>query len=370
MKILISYLTKRNNGAVDSVTYAFFQELKKEFNIKAVYRNRYFGVSKNKYIKLIQSIFYTVFQYLNWLYNIIVFRPDIVHYPVTSFSNFKKSMFFLLSAKKLGVNKVIGHLHGGAFKVFFEKLNTSQKEQAIKKINRLDYFIVLSSSWANFAKTKGFNVEIRIVHNPINKEFHEYFNNKNYIKSFNNNNELNLLYVGRLEQQKGFVDLIHALSSLDSVKLEIMGDYVSTEEKNEIEETIENLDINSKLHFNGYLTGNEKTLKFSQSNVLILPSYFENFPLVVLEAACASCAIIASRIGAIPDYFTDMKDIIFVEPGNIPTIKQSIEKLVNSPELVKSLGQNARILYENTLNRDIAISNLREVYSSIRNNNS
>lgn len=364
MKILISYLTKTNSGAVDSITKAFYDGLKSYFTIKPVYRNRVFGVSKNRYIRSIQAVIYTFIQYINWVYNIIWFKPTIVHYPVTSFSNFRKSMFFLLSAKFLGVEKTIGHLHGGAFKDFFESLNSFKQKKAIKKLNKLDRFIVLSPSWAKFAKEKKINKNIEIVHNPIAKNFHDFFSN-GFSKQFGVNNKLNLLYVGRLEQQKGFIDLFHSVHDLDFVNLEILGDFVNTEERNQIEKVFNQYNITSKINFNGYLRGDDKILKFNKADILVLPSYFENFPLVVLEAACANCAIIASKIGAIPDYFTDMENIIFIEPGDIQSLKDSIKLLKNKPDLAKTLGDNARLLYETVLNRDIAINKLKTIYNTV-----
>ncbi len=364
MKILISYLTKTNSKAIDSITYSFYEELKKDFDIKPVYRNRYLGISKNRYYRNIQAMFYSTIQYVNWIFNVIWFKPTVVHYPITSFSNFKKSMFFLLSAKFFGAKKTIGHLHGGAFKLYFENLGRLERKISIRYLNKLDRFIVLSSSWAEFTRNNKLNNNIEMVHNPIDKNFHDYFENS-YSKQFENDIKLKLLYVGRLEKQKGFVDLVHSIHDLESIKLEILGDYVSSNEKKEIENILNEVKVVSEINYNGYLTGFDKILKFEETNVLVLPSYFENFPLVVLEAACASCAIIASKVGAIPDYFTDMQNIIFVEAGDVQSLKDSIKLLIGKPELVRTLGKNARTLYETVLNRDIAINKLKQIYKNI-----
>ena len=77
----------------------------------------------------------------------------------------------------------------------------------------------------------------------------------------------------------------------------------------------------------------DKVNYFTKSAVFLFPSHNENFPLVIIEAACAGLPIISTRVGAVPEFFEHMKNIFFVEPGNLLEIKDNT-KLFNEKDSI------------------------------------
>ena len=75
----------------------------------------------------------------------------------------------------------------------------------------------------------------------------------------------------------------------------------------------------------------------------IVPSlWFETFGIVALEAMIMGKPVVASRVGGLPDVVTEGETGLLVEPGNVPELREAIEKLVRDPELRSALGARAR----------------------------
>ena len=87
----------------------------------------------------------------------------------------------------------------------------------------------------------------------------------------------------------------------------------------------------------GWVSGEEKKKYLSNSNILVLPSYHEGFPVVILEAMASGSAVIATDVGAIPEMIdTSLK------PHDIPTLAGIIKDKWNSiTEREKSDGESA-----------------------------
>jgi glycosyltransferase involved in cell wall biosynthesis len=62
----------------------------------------------------------------------------------------------------------------------------------------------------------------------------------------------------------------------------------------------------------------------------------------VIEAMASGLAIVATRVGAVPEMIRDGRDGLLVHPGHPEELAQALEKLVGSPQLRKDLGTSAR----------------------------
>lgn len=106
---------------------------------------------------------------------------------------------------------------------------------------------------------------------------------------------LRLLFIGRLHPKKGVENLLKALKRLDeNVRLTICGagepDYESS-----LRTLVNDLDLPRRVHFSGHVEGEAKSRMFRDADVCIVPSYTENFAMVVAEALAHGVPVIASR---------------------------------------------------------------------------
>ena len=82
------------------------------------------------------------------------------------------------------------------------------------------------------------------------------------------------------------------------------------------------------------------------SDLLVLPSYDEGLPLVILEALAHGVAVACTPVGEIPSVLTHGVNAYFVPPGDVEGLAAGLQEVLRDPELLEALGRNGRTLYE------------------------
>jgi glycosyltransferase involved in cell wall biosynthesis len=80
---------------------------------------------------------------------------------------------------------------------------------------------------------------------------------------------------------------------------------------------------------------------YQQASVFCLPTYLEPFGIVFIEAMTARLPIVATRVGAIPDFVEAGKNGFLVEPGDIPGMANALLQLLQNPALSRSYGEHS-----------------------------
>jgi glycosyltransferase involved in cell wall biosynthesis len=146
---------------------------------------------------------------------------------------------------------------------------------------------------------------------------------------------LKLLFVGGLSQRKGIADLFSAVSNIGhSVELTVIG------QKSNADCTA--LDNALKLHkWIPSLPHDEVLEMMRQHDVLVFPSLFEGFGLVITEAMSQGTPVITTDRTAGPDLITHNKNGWIVEAGSTIALQSQIEKLLENPESIIAAGRAA-----------------------------
>ncbi len=146
---------------------------------------------------------------------------------------------------------------------------------------------------------------------------------------------LKILFVGGLSQRKGIADLFQAVDSIGtSVKLTVVGKKPN--------KSCETLDKALAQHQWIASLPHKEILKLMQSSdVLVFPSLFEGFGLVITEAMSQGTPVITTDRTAGPDLIEHEKNGWIIEAGSSQAIQEAIEKLLENPELIESVGKAA-----------------------------
>ncbi|MCZ8283963.1 MAG: glycosyltransferase family 4 protein, partial [Bacteroidia bacterium] len=155
-----------------------------------------------------------------------------------------------------------------------------------------------------------------------------------------------VLFLGNLSERKGVSDLLHALAlpGFDTAALEVTlaggGDVAAYEAK------ARELGIAGFVRFAGWSDQQQVARLMARTDVLVLPSYDEGLPLVILEALANGVAVVCSPVGEIPSVLQDGVNACFVEPGDVAGIAASLQQVLQDDGLRSALERNGRAMYE------------------------
>lgn len=155
-----------------------------------------------------------------------------------------------------------------------------------------------------------------------------------------------VLFVGNLSERKGVSDLLQALArpSLRAAALDVTlaggGNVAGYGAK------ARQLGIGHFVHFTGWVDQEQVAQLMARADVLVLPSYDEGLPLVILEALANGVAVVCTPVGEISSVLRDGVDACFVTPGDVDGIAVALHKVLYDPGLMDTLGRNGRALYE------------------------
>ena len=151
--------------------------------------------------------------------------------------------------------------------------------------------------------------------------------------------EVRVIFVGRLSPEKGVTGLLDAMSTMQSdarPRLTLVGDGPL---RPGLERQARELGLDAKVDFLGRLSEPETLAQIARSDILILPSFMEGLPIVLMEALALGVPVIASRVAGIPELVTDGATGLLFTPSNWDELATALGRLVGDDALRSRLGK-------------------------------
>lgn len=172
-----------------------------------------------------------------------------------------------------------------------------------------------------------------------------------------------VLAAGRLEHVKGFDVLLKAFTKVavqeDGVDLLIAGD---GSQRASLERLASCLGIADSVRFLGLAGRRRMAALLGQCEVLAVPSRHEGLGVVNLEAMAAGKAIVATRVGGVPEIVEDGKNGILVDPEDPQALAAGIRLLLDRPALRAQMGARGRALVEHEYSWEHVVTKFEAVY--------
>ena len=159
-----------------------------------------------------------------------------------------------------------------------------------------------------------------------------------------NGDATELLFVGRCyPRQKGLEYLVKALPFLrsrESIRLTIVGEDWGGVAM--LQSLARALGVERQIAFRGALPRDEVIQAYASADIFVLPSLFEPFGIVLLEAMAAGLPVVASEVGGIVDVVADGKTGLLVPPGKPLALAAGLEQLISDSSLRARMAEEAR----------------------------
>ena len=265
----------------------------------------------------------------------IIHNKEIKIIHIHSASNgsfYRKSVFLLIG--KLWNKKIVFHIHGGGFQDFY--LNTLLGKKYIRYIlNRSDTIICLSDNLMNFFREVLAVKSVISLGNPI--EINECKSNTLQ------NNQVKLLFLGNINEEKGIFWLIDFLKDNTYYKKgEITLEIGGIGDVDRLNDKISTLSNGNNIHYLGWLDQEAKTKALSECTIFILPSKIEALPISILEAMSFGKPIVATNVGGIPSIVKESHNGWLFDYQSDDQLRSIINKIFQDSEIVKSFGDNSK----------------------------
>jgi glycosyltransferase involved in cell wall biosynthesis len=160
---------------------------------------------------------------------------------------------------------------------------------------------------------------------------------------------VHLLFVGNVIPRKGLDVLVRALDSLQRSDwlLTVVGDTQADGQYfEELRRLVQANGLDNRVSFEGRISEEQLHATYANCQVLVVPSRYEGFGIVYLEAMAYGTPVIASTAGAAREFITDGEEGFLVTPDDVDELARRLQIVIENPALRHQMGQQARHTWE------------------------
>ncbi len=204
--------------------------------------------------------------------------------------------------------------------------------------------------------------KVKVVHCGLEKSFYD-------IAPAPVTANTRLVCVGRLCEQKGQLLLLEAAHGLAkkgiAFELVLAGD---GEMRPEVERMIAAYDLGKKVRITGWISGQQVRDEILNACGLVLPSFAEGLPVVIMEAMALRRPVISTYVAGIPELVIPNENGWLVPAGSVTELMEAMEELLATPvEVLEKMGEAAhrRVLERHSV--DIEAGKLAQLFRTESN---
>lgn len=237
-------------------------------------------------------------------------------------------------------NRLLGkYAKNGIVKIAQEHNNNGNEKyirKIVKSLKNIDYFMPVSKQLLAIYEEKLKSSNIKCIYIPHCLS--------DYPKEISKLENKNIISIGRLSPEKGFLDLIDVYELVSSSNpdwhLFIAGD---GQEREKIEKRIQEKNLQEKVSLLGFQKQEKLNELFLQSSIYVMTSIHESFGLVLIEAESYGLPILAFDTAEGPkEIIENGKNGFLISNRNIKEMSEKIQELINNANLRKRMGEHSR----------------------------
>jgi glycosyltransferase involved in cell wall biosynthesis len=282
-------------------------------------------------------------------------RPvGLIHVKTSSGINFHQNALYALAARWSGL-PVLLQIHAGRFEVFYQESSPLVRAWIRHTLARVDAVAVLSRRWADRIALMAPAARLVVIPNGLEPA------EMASLSQAGEKRPERVLFVGtgdpELNRDKGLEDLLEVLPAMlvrcPASNWVLAGLHDPMAVRDRLERSMgPGTQLGERVEFLPCVAGDARVSLFRESSILVLPSYYENMPNILLEAMAAGMGVAASNVGSIPEMLGPPEGGLLFEAGDREGLRSALERLLGAPSLVREQGRRNLV----TVTREYALS--------------
>lgn len=171
-------------------------------------------------------------------------------------------------------------------------------------------------------------------------------------------------YIGRLSEEKGVINFVKSFSSIikryPNIQFFIAGDGILHQE---LISLISESGLTEKVTFYGWISHDKLPAYLNELKLLVLPSYTEGLPNIMLEAMACGTPVLVTPVGAIRDVIQDEETGFILNDNSPESITINVIRAINHTKL-KIIAQNGKQIVESKYSLENAIKSYKKILSA------
>ena len=243
--------------------------------------------------------------------------------------------------------------------LFLKTLNNYLLRSTASKASRIITFSNFSKQLVLNGLGKNCEEKVEVVSPGIDATWFDIKRTKNF------SHELGLW--GRMEEQKGITELLYALKKVSTRIPDVMLHLIGEGNMTEIyKKQAKQLGILDRIIFHGWMGMNEIQKLSTKLAIGVFPSRVESFGLAMAEAMGAGLPIIATRVGALPEFIKDGVTGTLVPQEDSSFLCLAILNVFEHPERTDEIAAVGREQVKKKFSWDTAAKRMTEIYQSVK----
>ncbi|QKT02463.1 glycosyltransferase family 4 protein [Ectothiorhodospiraceae bacterium 2226] len=285
-------------------------------------------------------------------FDMLFWRPDVVHLMVAANGSFFRKSVYLWMARLLG-RRTLFHMHASSFQEFYAGLPRWARGYVRATLARTEV-IALSPSWGRFyAELRGTRRGVHVLGNPVAIP--------PLAADDVQASEVQLVFLGRVGERKGAWDLIGALAQLRAVpgwRAYIAGDG----DLDKARALVREHGLEERVEICGWIDREGVERLLGKPSIVVLPSYREGLPVALLQGMAHGHPVVSTHAGGIPDLVEHGRSGYLVAPGAVAELAAALRRLIGDAPRRARMGAYNRRRVERAYALPLVVDDLVALY--------
>jgi len=297
--------------------------------------------------------------YFKLVLQLIRFRPSLVYFNMATYGFALYRDIIVIIISKLFHNEIAIHLRTQRIS---DQVKSSKFKKYLFKSTFKNTSLILLSQYLIADVINVYDRKPFIVNDGIG-----YLNNK---QAPQKQPSVTFLFLSNFLKTKGIFDLLNAAISLKEKSFKFQLIVAGKDAEITSQQIKKFIDINllgDVVELRGPLYDSDKIRLYKEVNVFVLPTTFDAFPGVILEAMQFSLPVISTIEGSIPEIIVNNSTGVLINKGNNEELVKAMEYFIENPDQIELYGRRGKKRFNEKYTLAQFESSLNDVFQKVLN---